>query len=85
MAKCRMNDFVIQGRTGTLIAVFHFGIDFSEGERRLCWTASGLDKLIELGLWRREFDKRGNLKTKPIRVEAAMKLPQARVLAGRDA
>ena len=75
-----MQDFVIQGRTGYDAAVFRFGLDFTEGEQRLCWTRSGLEKLIELGLWRREFDARGNLKTKPMRVEAAMQLRCARPL-----
>jgi len=75
-----MKDFVIQGRTGSHAEVFRFGIDFNEGEHRLCWTRSGLEKLIELGLWRRELDRRGSLKTKPMRVETAMQLPNARPL-----
>ena len=80
-----MKDFVIQGRIGNQAAIFRFGIDFCQGEQRLCWTKAGLDKLIELGLWRRELDARGNLKSKPIRVEAAMQLRNARVLAARSA
>jgi hypothetical protein len=74
-----MRDFVI--RTSNVTAVFRFGLDFTEGEQRLCWTRSGLEKLIELDLWRREFDARGNLKTKPMRVEEALALPNARPLA----
>jgi hypothetical protein len=71
-----MHDFVL--RTAKQTAVFRFGPDFTEGERRLCWTAKGIEKLIDLGLWQRELDARGNLKSKPIRVEAAMRLPIAR-------
>ena len=70
-----MQDFVV--RIAKRVAIFRFGPDFTEGESRLCWTAKGLEKLIEIGLWRREFDKRGNLNSKPLRVEAAMKLPGA--------
>jgi hypothetical protein len=59
------------------MAIFRFGPDFTGGETRLCWTAQGLEKLIEIGLWQREFDKRGNLKSKPLGVEARMNLPVA--------
>ena len=76
-----MRDFVIQGLTGNHAAVFRFGLDFTEGEQRLCWTRSGIEKLIELGMWRREFDARGNLKNKPLPVEAAMQLRNARLLS----
>jgi hypothetical protein len=43
--------------------------DFSEGHDRLHWTLAGIEKLIRLGLWRREYDMRGKLKTKPPHVE----------------
>ena len=43
--------------------------DFSEGHDRLHWTLAGIDKLIRLGVWRREYDPHGKLKTKPPQVE----------------
>jgi hypothetical protein len=43
--------------------------DFSEGHDRVHWTLSGIEKLIKLGLWCREYDLRGNLKSKPPLVE----------------
>ncbi len=52
-----------------------------EGEDRLCWTMAGLNKLIALGLWRREFDARGNLKTKAPTVMDLMRVARPR-LAG---
>ena len=55
---------------GRSTATFRFGDDFTDGENRFCWTLQGLDKLIGLGLWKREFDRRGNLKSKPPTVEA---------------
>ncbi len=67
-----MHDFTVT--LGRRKANFTFGTDFSEGENRLCWTLAGLDKLIALGLWRREFDRHGNLIAKPMTVEMAMKL-----------
>jgi hypothetical protein len=67
-----MNDFDV--RIGKVTATFRINVDFDEGEDRLCWTLSGLEKLIGLGLWRREFDKRGNLLSKPMSVETAMLL-----------
>jgi hypothetical protein len=45
--------------------VFLFGIHYVEGNDRFCWTEAGIKKLINAGLWRREFDGRGNLKSKP--------------------
>ena len=49
----------------SFFATFFEGHDFTEGEDRLCWTLPGLNKMIGLGLWKRELDQRGNLKTKP--------------------
>jgi hypothetical protein len=66
-----MRDFSL--RVGNTTAVFRFGIEFVEGDGRLCWTMAGIDRLIAVGLWRRGFDLRGNLKSKPITVEAAMR------------
>lgn len=60
-------------RVGGEPATFRFGVDFAEGEHRLCWTLPGIDKLIGLGLWKREFDGRGNLVSKPVSVEALMR------------
>jgi hypothetical protein len=59
---------------------FRYGLDFVEGNDRLRWTPAGIDKLLAAGLWRREFDGRGNLKSKPVTPEAAMKLPGAQLL-----
>jgi hypothetical protein len=67
-----VTDFTIT--FGRRKATFCLGIDFCEGENRLCWTLAGLDKLIGVGLWKREFDRRGNLISKPMTVEMAMKL-----------
>jgi hypothetical protein len=44
-----MNDFDV--RIGKVTATFRINVDFDEGEDRLCWTLSGLEKLIGLGLW----------------------------------
>ena len=46
--------------------------DFSEGHDRLHWTLAGIEKLIRLGVWRREYDLRGKLKTKPPHVETVI-------------
>jgi hypothetical protein len=70
-----MQDFKLTNNSFS--ASFFHSHDFAEGEDRLCWTMAGLYKLIALGLWRREFDQRGNLKSKPLTVEAAMKLSGA--------
>jgi hypothetical protein len=66
-----MRDFTL--RVGDYPTRFRFGVDFTEGERRLCWTLPGINKLIQLGLWKREFDGRGNLISKPMRVEILMR------------
>jgi hypothetical protein len=57
-----VHDFKLTNNS--FFATFFEEHDFVEGEDRLCWTMAGLNKLIALGLWRREFDGRGNLKTK---------------------
>jgi hypothetical protein len=44
---------------------FLFGVHFTDGNDRLVWTPEGITKLIDVGLWRREFDRRGNLRSKP--------------------
>jgi hypothetical protein len=69
-----VHDFKLTNNS--FFATFFEEHDFVEGEDRLCWTMAGLSKLIALGLWRREFDCRGNLKSKPMTVETAMKLPR---------
>ncbi len=66
----RMRDFTIRV-TGEMV-LFRFGVDFAEGEERLCWTLPGIEKLIAHGLWKREFDRRGNVLKKPISVEVLM-------------
>jgi hypothetical protein len=66
-----MRDFTISVNGETV--TFRFGVDFAEGENRLCWTLSGIEKLISGGLWRREFDRRGNLLSKPVPVETLMR------------
>lgn len=71
-----MREFVIT--VGRVTRTFSEGIDFGPGESRQHWTLSGLQKLIELGLWRREIDKRGNLKAKPPTVEMIRRLSAAR-------
>ena len=79
-AERHMGDFELS--VGEQKSTFRYGIDFAEGNNRFCWTPAGIDKLLAVGLWRREFDQRGNLKSKPVTVEAAMRLPGARPLAG---
>ena len=71
-----MQDFKLTNNS--FFATFFEGHDFAEGEDRLCWTMAGLNKLIALSLWHREFDQRGNLRSKPITVEAVMQLPNTR-------
>jgi hypothetical protein len=78
-AERRMGDFEFS--VGEQKLTFRYGIDFVEGNNRFCWTPAGIDKLLAVGLWRREFDGRGNLKSKPVTVEAAMKLGSAPPLA----
>ncbi len=57
-----MHDFNIRVRDQTM--TFQFGVHFVEGESRLCWTLAGIEKLIAAGLWRREFDWQGKLRSK---------------------
>ncbi len=45
---------------GHLTETFRSGSDYGPGETREHWTLVGLEKLIRLGLWRRELNKRGN-------------------------
>jgi hypothetical protein len=59
---------------------FRFGVDFVEGNDRLRWTPAGIDKLLAAGLWKREFDSRGNLRSKPVTPETAMRLPGMQLL-----
>jgi hypothetical protein len=66
-----MRDFTI--RVNGEPVTFRFGVDFAEGENRFCWTLPGIEKLIAGGLWRREFDRRGNLRSKPVSVETLMR------------
>jgi hypothetical protein len=72
-----MEDFKFS--VGQQNVIFRYGVDFVEGNR-LRWTPAGIDKLLAAGIWRREFDQRGNLKSKPVTPEAAMKLHGARPL-----
>jgi hypothetical protein len=67
-----MDEFQItaKGRTET----FRIGNDYGPGEIRQHWTLSGLEKLIRLGLWKREIGKRGGVKAKPPTVEMMMRL-----------
>jgi hypothetical protein len=46
--------------------------DFAEGHDHFHWTLDGIEKLIRIGLWRRDYDLRGKLKSKPPRVEAVI-------------
>jgi hypothetical protein len=59
---------------------FRFGVDFVEGNDRLRWTPAGIDKLLAAGLWKREFDRCGNLRSKPATPEMAMQLPGVQLL-----
>jgi len=76
-----VHDFKVSNNS--FFTTFFAEHDFVEGEDRLCWTMAGLNKLIALGLWKREFDSRGNLKSKPMTVEAASKLPRTVVISTR--
>ena len=60
------------------IETFRMGDDYAEGHERLHWTLRGIEKIIRLGLWAREFRPDGSLKTKPLRVEEAMDLATPR-------
>jgi hypothetical protein len=74
-----MHDFAVT--TGNSTNTFRFGIDFVDGEDRFCWTASGLEKLIVLGLWERRLDRRGTVLEKPPTVEQLRRAPGARPMA----
>ncbi len=71
-----MQEFRITAASGT--ETFREGNDYASGETRQHWTLSGLEKLINLGLWKREIDKRGNVKVKPPSVEMIMRFANAR-------
>jgi hypothetical protein len=60
------------------VETFRRGEDYGEGHERLHWTFRGIEKIILLGLWKREFRPDGSLKSKPLRVEQAMKMTMAR-------
>jgi hypothetical protein len=64
-----MHDFSLNLDKGT--ATFQFELDFTDGVDRLCWTPIGIEKLIKLGLWKRQFDR---LITKPMAVETLMRV-----------
>jgi hypothetical protein len=66
-----MRDFTVRVRDQ--LVTFQFGVHFVEGEGRLCWTLPGVEKLIGHGLWKRQFDARGDLVSKPVRVEMLMR------------
>jgi hypothetical protein len=80
-----MQDFKLSNNS--FFATFFEDHDFAEGEDRLCWTMVGLNKLIALGLWRREFDGPGNLKSKPPTVADLMRMAkeQAASIGSRQA
>ncbi len=61
--------------------VFRFGVHFAQGNERMVWTPDGITKLINCGLWRREFDKRGNLLSRPISVADAIRLAKKQTAA----
>ena len=67
-----MDRFTI--RVGTREETFRPTEDFAEGHDRLHWTLAGIEKLITLGVWKREYTLRGILKTKPPRVEKLLGL-----------
>lgn len=66
----------IDGKTET----FAPEADFSDGEYRQHWTLAALNKLIQLGLWKRRLDRRGTVLEKPPTVEHVRRLPGARAL-----
>jgi len=68
----QMDSFTL--RRGGKAATFAEGLgqDFIINVSRRNWTSRGIMKLIELGLWRREFVGGGKLKTKPMTVDEAM-------------
>ena len=64
----------VDGATET----FNPDVDFADGESRQHWTLQGLQKLIRLGLWHRQLDRRGTVLEKPPAVERVRRLPGAR-------
>ena len=66
---------------GGTTATFRPGKEFSDGEERAHWTLDGLEKLIQLGVWERQLDRRGNVLKKPPTVEEISRLPTAQPLA----
>ena len=54
--------------------------DFAEGHERSHWTLSGIEKLIRIGAWKREYTLRGTLKTKPPSVERLLEIAKRRRL-----
>ncbi len=69
---------------GHLTETFRSESDYGPGETREHWTLAGLEKLIRLGLWHRELDKRGNVKVKPPTVEMMRRLGQRQVSSDAD-
>lgn len=53
------------------------GVDFADGDMRQHWTLSGLDKLIALGIWNRQLDRRGMVVVKPPTVEQIRRFASA--------
>ena len=66
---------------GSTSATFRPGADFADGDMRAHWTLDGLEKLIQLGIWERRLDRRGNVLQKPPTVEEVGRLPTAQPLA----
>ena len=66
---------------GSVSASFAPGKEFSEGDERAHWTLEGLDKLILLGIWERQLDRRGTVLKKPPTVEEVGRMPAARPVA----
>ena len=66
---------------GSVSASFTPGKEFSDGDERAHWTLEGLNKLILLGIWERQLDRRGNVLQKPPTVEDVGRLPTAQPLA----
>ena len=66
---------------GKSTAVFRRGADFADGDNRAHWTLEGLQKLIDLGVWERQLDRRGTVLKKPPTVEDVARLPGAQPLA----
>ena len=77
-AQRRIGDF--RFTAGQQNVTFRYSVDFIEGNDRLRWTPLGIDKMLAAGLWRREFDGNGNLKSKPMTPETVMNLPGSQPL-----